>query len=99
MVAWGELAVPLYPDRLWCGPASGVSIAIWQRNADGDTNLDDPPLEMFKEIRTHMGTTQGGITWPWSYGPGFVNYAIAHGEHFNWAYRDTFAEIMSDHRQ
>jgi hypothetical protein len=86
----------------WCGPSSGVSIGMWQRRADGDVGLHRCAVTMYNQLKVHMGTTAGGITWPWNYGPGFVSYAatnappLKHPEHFTWTYRDTYWEIASD---
>lgn len=33
---------------------------------------------------------------PWHYGPGFEAYGRFRGEEFQWAYRDTYWEIVSD---
>ncbi len=111
MRSWRELAWPLherypsppYPDhygKLWCGPASGVSIAAWKRDADGDAGLHPPrqELHMFRSLRGYMYTLSPPVGWtfPWHYGPGFVNYGTSRAEHFTWSYRSTLSHIKSD---
>ncbi len=84
-------------NRCWCGPCSGVSIGAWYRDYGGHGGLHQDKDTMYDRLKIYMGTTSEGITWPWNYGPGFVNYAYYDcGEFFNWDYRYTFGNIVFD---
>jgi hypothetical protein len=107
MKAWDEIAdlPPAGYDRAaWCGPTSGVSIGVWKRDADGDGGLHDCEAVIYDVLEQEMHTLSfpWGWTYPWHYGPGFVNYGAAHQpplkhpEHFTWSYRSTFSDIQSD---
>jgi hypothetical protein len=110
MISWHELADPLWwgdprqepppKEKLWCGPASGVSIAAWKRDADGDGGLHPPgdEIDMFRRLRHHMHTLSFPYGWtlPGDYGPGFAAYGTERGEPFTWSYRSTFSHIISD---
>jgi len=73
--------------QYWCGPASGVSIGQWKRQADGDVGLHTCNSTMWAYLYDFMSTgfLIPGVTWPSLYGPGFVDYGASRGEVFNYA--------------
>ncbi|MCL0060177.1 hypothetical protein M1O20_06860, partial [Dehalococcoidia bacterium] len=88
MVAWGNELLGAGVRKVWCGPASGVSIGMWQREVEGNWRLDADPLKMFEGLQREMRTLSFPYGWtlPWHYGPGFVSYAADRGEeHFTYS--------------
>jgi len=73
----------------YCGPCSGVSIGQYYRNRSASTygsnypNLpDDYPVaynDMYNRLYDYMDTAILGTTYPYNYGPGFVEMALHYG--------------------
>jgi hypothetical protein len=84
----------------WCGPSSGVSIGQYYRNRSASTygsnypnlpiGVDDYPdayNDMYWRLHDYMDTAILGTTYPYNYGPGFVEMALHYGyDNFSYVY-------------
>jgi hypothetical protein len=70
-------------EKCCCGPASGVSIGRYYRVYQEYDALpaDD---DMYDELYVSMKTDSNCVTWPWNYGPGFVDMADDHYDNFHY---------------
>jgi hypothetical protein len=87
-----------------CGPASGVSIGWYYRTRTSQygpqyPNLPSTRAAMYDRLYVTMKTNSGG-TWPWNYGPGFVDMADDHYDNFHyyndwWPSHSDYEKIVS----
>jgi alpha-tubulin suppressor-like RCC1 family protein len=82
-----------------CGPSSGVSIGNYYKYRDpalyGNNYafLPGPSSEMYNRLHAYMDTAILGTTYPYNYGPGFVEMALHYGyDNFSYVHYETVAK-------